>query len=813
MTIDLTLSPLYRIGGQEHNSLPGLVALTPPQAPARGRERDRLVAYLLLTGNATVSTGEYMQVVTDAANTFYKTSGAITSALKAAAERANNILLERNMGTSKSGQFAVGWLTLAAVRETQCTFALSGPMHVYRFAKGEVRHIHEPAVSGKGLGANQTTSIHYAQTPLEAGDRLLFFGRAPDQWKDVLEDTTPGSLDAMRRRLIAATNADLNAVLIQATEGTGILSLMGTTKPEAEKKEESAPAPTPQLVHPPEAESTPKSIEQPQAEPVEEDAPAPLPAHIVQPSAYAIPPQQEETPRPAAHPLAGLPKNTAPRDFPSSIPRLQPGQTQPIPALDEPEPSLPETATTSTPEAAAEPVYRPRPRRREYPEWTRQLAKILAGGIQFTRRAKEGIGERMKIFLPRLLPNTEPDQPLAPSNFTMAGIAVIIPLIVVVITFVMWTKYGRSQQYDIYLVQAQQKQAQALALTNPIEQRQAWESVLLSVSIAETHRKTPETGAIRQQADTKLDELLGITRMQFSPAFSSSLGIEISRMAASETDLFLLDARTGEALRAQPSPNGRGFQIDTTFSCKPGVYGNYTVGDLVDILTLPLQNSINATLLGVDAAGNLLYCAPGQVAQAIPLPPPDTNWGRVNAFTLSDGNLYVLDASARAVWVYNGKDGAFIDRPYFFFGGQTPEKQDVIDLIVSGDDLYMLHGDGHLSTCSYSRIETKPTRCEDPKPLVNPFAAYQNEDLFAVAHFTQMLFAPLPAQSILLLDADAQSVLRFAPRTLELQNQFRPAQGTANPIPSGTIGAVAVGPNHVLYLALNGQVYFATNLP
>lgn len=808
MTIDLTLSPIYRIGGQENNSLPGLVALTPPSTAARGRERDRLIVYLLLTGNATISTSEYMQVATDAANTFYKTSGAITSALKTAAERVNHVLLERNMGTSKNGQFAVGWLTLAAVRETQCTFALSGPTHVYRFAKGEVRHIHEPAVSGKGLGTNQTTSVHYAQTLLEAGDRLLFFGRPPESWNSILEDATPGSLDAMRRRLMAAANTDLNALLIQATEGTGILKLLETAQTATEKQEseQATSAPTSKLVQPPEAESASK----PTAQTPAEDASTAQPAHVVQPSAYAIPPQQEETPR---RPTS----STAPREFPASIPRLQAGQSQPAPASApvESEPVMTETATSAMPEAAAETVYHPRPRRRNTAraEWTRQLAKAIAVGIQIMRRTKEGIGERLKIFLPRLLPNTEPDQPLAPSKFAMAGIAIVIPLVVVVITFVMWTKYGRSQQYDIYLAQAQQKQAQALELTDPIEQRQAWESVLLSVSIAEMHHQTSETDAIRGQAANKLDELLGITRMQFNPAFSSSLGIEISRMAAGETDLFLLDARTGEALRAQPSPNGRGFQIDTTFSCKPGVYGNYTVGDLVDILTLPLQNSINATLLGVDADGNLLYCAPGQVAQAVPLPPPDTNWGRVNAFTLSDGNLYVLDASARAVWVYNGKDGAFIDRPYFFFGGQTPEKQDVIDLIISGDDLYMLHGDGHLSTCSYSRIETKPTRCEDPKPLVNPFAAYQNEDLFTGAHFTQMLFAPLPDQSILLLDADTQSVLRFTPRTLELQNQFRPAQGIASLIPSGTIGAMAVGPNHVLYLALNGQVYFATNLP
>lgn len=467
----------------------------------------------------------------------------------------------------------------------------------------------------------------------------------------------------------------------------------------------------------------------------------------------------------------------------------------------------------------AEPVVetvreqRPRLQRHERPEWTRQAAKALAGGIQLARRAKENIGGRLKAFVPRLLPNTEPSDTLDFSTAGMAFIAVLIPLMVVTLFSVVYLRYGRSQQYDTYLAQAKEMQSQAVALSSPIEQRQAWENVLLSVDVAESHRATSETAAIRQEAEAKLDQLLGITRMQFNPAFSASLGIEISRMAVSETDLFLLNAATGEALRAQPSANGRGFQIDTTFSCKPGDYGNYKVGALVDILTLPALNSINATLLGIDAAGNLLYCAPGQVALAIPLPPPDTNWGRVTAFTLSNGNLYVLDSPARAVWVYNGKDGTFIDHPYFFFGGQTPEKQDVIDLIVSGDDLYMLHADGHLSTCSYSRIDTKPTRCQDPTPLVNPFAAYQDTDLFASAHFTQMLFTALPDQSILLLDSDAQSVLRFAPRTLELQNQFRPTTGGANPIPSVAVGAVAVSPNHVLYLAVGGQVYFATNMP
>jgi hypothetical protein len=185
----------------------------------------------------------------------------------------------------------------------------------------------------------------------------------------------------------------------------------------------------------------------------------------------------------------------------------------------------------------------------------------------------------------------------------------------------------------------------------------------------------------------------------------------------------------------------------------------------------------------------------------------------VKAFTLDGGNLYVLDAQSHAVWVYVGKDGSFVDRPYFFFGGQIPELADAIDLAVNNDDLYILHSDGHLSTCSYSRIQTVPTRCIDPAPIVNPFPAYRDTNIFSEAHFTEMMFTPAPDSALLLLDADSQGVFRFTPRTLELQSQLRPLPGRANPLPQGIVGAMTVSPNHVLYFALQDNLYFATDSP
>ena len=817
MALDLTLTPLYRINGQEIASLPGLIALTPPQNAARGREKDRLIIYLLLTGNSTFSITEYLKVAQNAGGIFYKTSGALTSALRTAAELVNKILFDRNMTTNVQGQYAIGWLTLAAVRDRQCTLSMSGPMHTYWFGQNESRHIHEPLASGKGLGSNQTINIHYAQTTLSAGDRLLFFGRAPSAWESTLNDAAPSSLDAMRRRLITLTGADLNAVLIQATDGMGALNLLkGTTESKGDKKEEVTSPPSPAPIHTQDAAENLLREEEKFSTPNADPAAAPS-AHVVQPSAYAIPPQHEDSFPQETNPLAGLPRNTSTRGFPASIPRSQAQANISEPVIEETDSPVVETAEIPVMEKIVEPVNERRARvPREPSRQTRQTAKMLASSIQFTRRMNGAIAEKLRNFMPRLLPTSETNEPLgAPSSATMMFIAILIPLMVVTIASVVYLRYGRSQQYDTYLRQAQAIKSQALTLTDPVEQRKAWENVISNVDIAELHRETSDTITLRQEAEANLDTLLGITRLKFNPAFSSNLGIEISRMAASESDLYMLNAANGEVLRASPSKNGRGFELDTTFNCKPGVYGNYTIGPLVDILALPLVNSIDATVLGVDATGNLLYCAPEQVAQAIPLPPPDTNWGRVTAFILDSGNLYVLDSSARAVWVYTGKDGTFIDRPYFFFGGQTPEKQDVIDLVVSGDDLYMLHSDGHLSTCSYSRIESVSTRCQDPSPYKNPFQAYRDTDLFASTHFTQMLFTALPDQSILLLDADslAQGVFRFTPRTLDLQNQFRPKLGISDSIPAGPIGAITVGANHVLYLTVNGQVYFATDMP
>ena len=814
MPLDINLSPLYRIQGQEPAEMPGVLALQPPKTAARGRENDRLIVYLALTGTAIITTTEYRKFADDVANVFYQTPRAVTSALRASADSLNKVLLERNMSPNNRGQYTLAWLALVAVRESQCIFSLCGPMQAYWFSTNGTRHFFDPSISGKGLGASQTINIHYAQTDLSANDMLLFCGRVPNAWSTPLEDAQPSSFDAMRRRLLSLTNEDLNSVLIQTTDGAGVINhlrgaMVAKTETPVEEPvkeeitQEEEPAPQPSTVDLPatnEPEQTPEGS-----------------AHLLQPSAYSIPPQDEEelpVPKPDTGPLANLPHKTAPREFPASIPRAKPKtgtETQATEERPSAEKLEPKPESVQELEVKSEPIPEvkiPEGPREPSPQ-AKQAAKTIVSFMQGFRTGSASLGERLRTFLPRLLPAEENNPPSLSSEAFMAFTAILIPLIVVVVAWVVYWQYGRNEQYDVYYNQALQMKQQALSLSNPVEQRVAWENVLDNVSRAENHNITNDTLRLRTEAQANLDQLLGISRMQFNPAFSTKLGIEVSRMAATENDLYLLNAANGEVLRAIPAGNG-GFELDTTFNCKPGV-GN-TAGPLVDILALPITNIYGATVLGIDAGGNLLYCKPGETPQTGLLPAPDTNWGRITSVILDAGNLYVLDAPSRAVWVYIGKEAAFLDRPYFFFGQQTPT-QDVIDFLVSGDEMYLLHSDGRISNCTYSRVDTNASKCQDPVNKINPFPAYADKDLFMTAHFTQILFAAPPDPSLLLLDSDGQSVMRFAPRTLELQNQFQPTTGSANPVPRNPVGAVAVSPDHVLYLAVNGQVYFAVNMP
>ncbi|MCC6298178.1 MAG: hypothetical protein IT314_02685 [Anaerolineales bacterium] len=852
-TFDLNILPIHRINGQESADLPGLLAFTPARKPARGREKDSLIVYLMLSGNASFSNAELAQINHNAADVFYQSAGSLTSALRKAAEKINAALLERNLSSSGRGQYALGLLALASVRESQCTLLLSGPTHAVWVGEGQSRHIHDPALAGKGLGASQNVQTYLSQIELHTNDLLVLCGKFPTDWEaDLLGERPPASFDATYRKL-TFTKGDLHAALIQPQLGRGAITILrvDTNAPRQTPGQiDSTPQPTPPLeksdvreddrpieeaqshilsdqssIISHQSSDSPPSITEEQL-----DEMADFAAHMLQPSAYAIPPRPEELMPPLQEEsrAATTQSPSTPRSFPPSIPRAKPAAEQ----VNEPAHEEIDEETQSA-DVEAEPLEEESPlvdvtssatsdKPDAHKVATRQMAKAMVGGIQISRRVNERVGAFFRRFIPRLLPGSE--SPAAEAGqqqmsfmptYVLVFIALVIPVLVGTLAVVVYLRFGQSVQYDEFYRQAQNEAARAISETDPARQRDAWEKSLEYLDQAESYGETEQSNQLRQMAQSNLDSLMGVLRLEFIPAFTNGLGadVQISRMAASESDLYMLDAERGEILHA--TFTGRSLDLDSTFNCKPGTYAGYQVGTMVDLLALPKVNLASATVLGIDAEGNLLYCAPGQVPQAIPLPSlPNTNWGRITAFALDNDSLYVLDATARSVWVYVGQEGTFVDTPYFYFGNQIPNTIDTaIDLAVSGDDLYLLHADGHVSTCTFSRIAQTPTRCLDPLNFLDPFPAHQDVNIFAQAHFTQMSLTAAPNSVLLLLDSDNRKVFRFTPRSLELQNQLAGGAGKGDPFQSGPIGALTVSPNYVLYVAIEDQVYFATNLP
>jgi hypothetical protein len=386
---------------------------------------------------------------------------------------------------------------------------------------------------------------------------------------------------------------------------------------------------------------------------------------------------------------------------------------------------------------------------------------------------------------------------------TMAFTAIVIPLTIVAVAAVVYFQRGRAAQYDHHFSQAQEAAQLAELTTVPRDQRIAWETTLLHLNNADLFQTTEDSQDLRQHAQGIVDSLDTIERLDFRPAIVDQLDdtAQITRLIAREDGLYMLNATEGVVERAILTAEG--YRIDTTFQCGPGPYGGYIVGSLIDIAPMPPGIDFRAAILGIDANGNLLRCIPGDTPLASPMEPPDINWGTPHGITIDANDLYVLDPQTNAVWIYRGMDVS--QSPRLFFDQQIPPMQDVIDIEVNQNDLYLLHEDGHLTTCVYSALATSTTRCQEPDIYTDPRPGRQSGPFIEDAFFSQILYSPPPEPTIYLLDPNSQAIYRFSVR-LTLDRQHR----SQEPLPEGPASAFTIDrSSHSILLAIGDQIYSA----
>ena len=795
---DLHLTPFYRIKGLERPQYPGLLVSAPPKRAARGREDDRLIVYLSFSGNTPFTVGEYKQIAEQMAQHFYANPGSLTAALRSTVESLNQVLVERNLRTTGKGQYLIGRAILGVLRESQLVLAQCGPTHVFHLSGGQSHPIHDPQISGKGLGIGQSIPLHFAQADLHPGDLLVLCAALPGEWEGALLAEVKPTAEALRRRLVSLTNEDLNAILVQVAPGRGALGILpGNQGPSSAPAQGQPPTEAPSKAPASSQPATPAAVRPPSSQ-VESGQPASRFTRLLAgveagaqpeaPEATAEAPAKAAVPAAAAQPVA--PPPSAPAQVPSRPNRF------------------------ITPSAPGElPELR---RRRSSPQGQqtyRSLARLLHTLRGFGQRAAQAL----KSFLPHLLPNLDDESGRIPGT-SLAFIAVAVPILVVMVAFIVYKRLGQTGEYTDNFNKAIAAAENASVQTDPLDVRRGWETTLYFVNAAETYQVTQDSETLRQEAQAALDNLDEIVRLDFHPAIINGLSrtIQVSHMAATDSDLYLLNSARGNVMRAFLT--SQGYEIDTSFKCDPGSYAGGTVGPLIDIAALPKVNDQNAAVLAMDANATLLYCAPNADPVAVALAAPELGWQGIASFVLDPDakTLYVLDPPANAVWVYAGNFGSFPNLPTLFFGAQVPQNMNTaIDLAANGDELYLLFKDGHVTSCTLSQIDVVPTRCTDPVTFVDSRPGQQSGKQISDAVFSQITFAPPPDPSLYLFEPLTQAIYRFSPQTdsLTLQGQFQASEDQRKLMTGSNATAIAISPNRYLFLSLGSQIYYATDVP
>lgn len=770
--LDLNLLPIYRREGQPQQYLPGVHVSAPPRRAARGRKNDHLVIYLNVDGDLRLGRDQQIKLLEGAAKTFYNTSGSVTAAFRTVTEALNDVILRRNL---HGGQPVTAYLSLAVLREEKLYLAQSGAAHGFLFAGGGLEYFHDEDAAGRGLGTGRTPEIKFFQIDLSHGAIFLIVPHVPATWDQTTIQAAAGQpLYVAARRFYEDARTDLKAVILEARSGRGLINVLQTNSGIG------APASSQQPASP----QKPASAQQPPAQP-----PLTRPVQQARPSrAEPSIPGEDTQSQPDVGPVQRLRERTA-----QALNAVRPQrQTIEKPTGDMPQsPAEEENIVEETPDVRQARLSE------KHKASSRNFGKKIGDSLLNMLR---GLG---RVFA-RMLPDEEA---LRIPAWVMAAIAIGVPLVLGAIALVMYINVGREQLYDIYYQQAVVAAEVAAEKGTGPETRITWKEVLLLVDKTELYGETEETQALRSQTQSILDNMDGIQRLIFEDAISGLLSpvVQIEEMVVVNDDLYMLDINSGTVFRAWKTGTGN-MQIDSDFhnNCGPGQYNGLIVGPLVDIAALSKLNKLGAAVVAMDANGNLVFCGADGSLTAMQLKPPDNNWGEPQAMALDGGNLFILDPKTNAVWVYTGDGESFSGDPRFFFAAEVPSLKSVVDMVVNGSDLFLLHEDGVLTHCVFNNLQAAPTTCSEAVFDIGEMEADGESPLSGI-HFAELSRRLPPDPALFFLEPTTQSLYMFGIR-LHFERQFR----AGDLLTVGEATSFAISESRAIYIAIGHEVFRST---
>ncbi|MBG0771965.1 MAG: hypothetical protein H0S82_09660, partial [Anaerolineaceae bacterium] len=440
-------------------------------------------------------------------------------------------------------------------------------------------------------------------------------------------------------------------------------------------------------------------------------------------------------------------------------------------------------------------------------EFEEKSLKGISAGLKWWRNTKD----KIQSFFRDLVAHWSPEgaEPTL-SKSSMVFIAVAVPLVVVALAVGVYLSRGKSQQYEYYYQQAEQYAQAAAMMTDSAAAKESWNQALEMVMQAEEYRSTDETVLLRDQVEDALDLLDGAVRLDYRPALTGTLydGIEITRIITVGADLYLLDEAGGRVIHAES--RSAGFEVDAEFVCAAGNFETGSIGALVDMVALPINNPYLAHVLAIDAQGNVAYCGAGMDPIVAQLPQSSGFSGEITAITYASNTLYALIPSVSTVRVYYATNSLFSEAPAEFFTGvdaeNMPDLNQAVDLAVNGDMLYLLRADGALVSCEGNAVGDSAVVCEIPVTYVDGRTGFEDQAVTMPASaFTELLFTSPPDQTISMLDSNNGDIFQFS-QTFRLHRMLRPSFGSYE-VEDPTATAFYIGIDRVAFIAFGHQLY------
>ncbi len=772
MAIDFIKYQLQSAGGKEYHQITGILVEHAARTTHRHRQGDLLALFLSFSGEHRYVNEEIDDLVKTASGIFFHAQGSVTRAIQLVIEDLNKSILERNLDRGYEGIQAEGSVNIAVLHNGCLFMGQVGDAQTYTIGSERFERYGEDGDTTEKLGRSKRIQPRLYQYELQAGDLILMSPHAHASWKAYyLSGSTELTMTQVKRRLQNQMIQDFSVLAIKTEEGNGKVRV-GNWKTEEIKpikvEEEHIPQDQPgiektELQQDIDQKAEP-TLNKPEADTKITEEKIPDPPEVIHGEDEDIQVTAGETEQ------------------------IQPGQQYKL-GVD-------------------------KKSGKQYSKWLIGLARLWMRGKTSRAKLQLSFGRIKRKFAPKKSTiQTSESLPW----MTIAAIA--IPLIITLSSLTVYARFGKEEQYKIFMDKAQATVLLAENENESINQHDYWRDILALTTKAEEYLVTNESRQLFQKAQSIMDEMDLTARLDFRPALTQFFpeGASISRIKASSSGVYLLDSNSGNVLRIYLNTKGF-YQLDEEFICTAGPYGLVTVTKLVDFVILP-ANSESYKIMALDGQGNLLYCQPGELPVSRTLTVPEGGWDQIIGTAYANDILYVIDAGRSMVWVYEGNSAettgmsgiVFSESPSPFFDKDIPNLGGAVDASINQEDLYILHDDGHITLCQYSLLKgVKLTECEDPAPFTDNRVGSENTKpwIFMGTHFIGMQQTRLPNASLFLLDDVSSALYQFSYQ-LNLERTLKPQTSRNYPMPTSIPSGFGITPDQEVFLAYDNQLYIA----